>query len=507
MADIPVLIVGGGAAGSVLGLVLARNGVAARVVDRLAGPAPSSRAITVHARTLEMMEQVDRRLVDRFLSRGIACPGYVLHFADEAGQRREVRPGMDFQSLDCRYPFMLLHRQDESEAAVRDFMAADYDRHIEWNTRCTAVEQQADGVLATLEHGDGRTEKVACHYLVAADGANSKLRTMAGMGQVGDTVQGMVLQNMDAWLENFPDDDEWVHYCAGKDHFIMIARLPGGFYRLLLSDRGEAAAPGLAPKSAFQAVIDRHFDGARIDGVVWHSVWEHGLKLADHYRQGRLFLAGDSAHVHPTTGGQGMNCCMQDAFNLGWKLAMVEKGLLKPEILDSYEAERRPVAEQVLWAASSLQDVFMGHGRDIEARRTAAQDPEWLEAIIGRCSGISYTYRGDGDAASPGLVAGDRAPDADLGDGSRLFDRMRHTGFTLLAFDPSLEPDLAAFRRSFGQLLSAHCITSTPETERHYGKGRAAGLTLVRPDGYVACRAAPGRVDVMTSYLLGISRL
>jgi len=503
--EIPVLVVGGGAAGSVLALELARHGVEARVVDRLPGPAPTSRAITVHARTAELMERVDRRLVDRFLARGIPSPGYVLHFVDEAG-RRDVRQGMDFRGLDSRYPYCLIHRQDESEAAVRDYLAAEYGRTIEWNRRCTAIETRPDGVLAVLQHADdGREERVFCRYLVAADGANSRLRAMAGLAQAGDAVHGMVLQNMDAFLDGFPDDGEWVHYCAGQDHFIMIARLPGGFHRLLLSDRGEAAAPGLAPKSAFQAVMDRHFDGVRIGGVVWHSVWDHALKLADHYRAGPLFLAGDSAHVHPTTGGQGMNCCMQDAFNLGWKLAMVEKGLLKPSILDSYERERRPVAEQVLWAAASLQDVFMGHGRDIRARSTAAQDPQWLKAIVDRCSGISYTYRSDGDAAAPGLVAGDRAPDADLAGGARLFDLMRHPGFTLLAFDPSLEGDMAALERGFGRLLKARCVPPTPETERHYGKGREAGLVLIRPDGYIACRAAAGRIDVMSLYLAGIA--
>ena len=118
----------------------------------------------------------------------------------------------------------------------------------------------------------------------------------------------------------------------------MVVKLPGGYHRLLLSDRGESAQPGVTPEQAFQKILDQHFDGIRLGEVVWHSKWESWIRLAHTYRDRTVFLAGDAAHVHSTAGGQGMNCCLQDAWNLGWKLAMVLQGQADEALLDTYES-------------------------------------------------------------------------------------------------------------------------------------------------------------------------
>jgi 2-polyprenyl-6-methoxyphenol hydroxylase-like FAD-dependent oxidoreductase len=516
-SEIPVLIVGGGAAGTILGLEMARHGVAARVVDRLPGPAVTSRAITVHSRTAELLERVDHRLIERFLARGVRNKGYVLHFVDGAGVRSEIRPGMDFTRVDSRYNYMVIHRQSESEAFIRDYVKQKYGRETEWHTRCVEVAQDDDGAVATLVHSDrgDEREQVRCHYLVACDGANSRTREATGLGRQGQDYKSMVLQNMDVYLADFPDDDEYIHYCAGTDHFVMVARLPGGFYRLLASDRRDAPEQA-SPEEAFQRTLDKHFDGVRLNEIVWHSRWDHALRLADAYRSGNVFLAGDSAHVHPTTGGQGMNCCMQDAFNLGWKLALVEKGWARPELLDTYEKERRPIAEQVLWAATSLQDVFMGHGRDIAERSRQIFDPDWLEAVVGRCSGISYTYR-DYVEQAPGLealvgpMAGDRAPDCDIGDGATLFGLMRHPGFTLLALAGKDKIDLSSFLQRlgarYGDLVRSAILQATPGMEAAYGRETRGRLYLVRPDGYVGFRCLAREAERLESYLKGLLTL
>jgi NADPH-dependent dioxygenase len=279
----------------------------------------------------------------------------------------------------------------------------------------------------------------------------------------------------------------------------MIVKLPGGFYRMLLSDRGEAADPNVKPEAAFMRLVDKHFDGVTLGDVVWHSKWESWVRLAHTYRQGNVFLAGDSAHVHSTTGGQGMNCCMQDAYNLGWKLALVVNGQARPELLDSYEAERRPIAEQVIWAASSLHEIFMGHGKDIAERAEKIRDPAYLDAVVGRCSGISYTYRDylpipSGLTAVAGPAIGDRAPDADLDGGSRLYDLTRHTGFTLLGLaaardSSSLEQTLESLGRRYGAVLEAHRLPSSA-LDAAYGRSEEDRLFLLRPDGYLGFRCA-----------------
>jgi 2-polyprenyl-6-methoxyphenol hydroxylase-like FAD-dependent oxidoreductase len=510
----PVLIVGGGAAGTMLSLEFARHGIEARTVDRLARPGRTSNAIAVHARTLEMLERIDERLLAPYLEHGIHNKGYVLHYVDAAGGRSEVRPGLDFTTLDSRYPYILIHGQSDSENNIRDYLRENFGRDTEWNTRCTAVTQDADGVTATLVHGDkGDTEEIVrCQYLVACDGINSHVRHVLGLEQEGSDYQGTVLQNMDVFLNGFPDAEDYVHYCAGTDHFIMVVKLPGGFYRLLLSDRGEAADPVISPGDAFQRIIDRHFDGVSLGQLVWHSKWKSWVRLAKNYREGRVFLAGDSAHVHSTTGGQGMNCCMQDAFNLGWKLAFVVRGLAGTELLDTYVDERRPIAEQVIWAASSLHEIFMAHGKDIHERAQRMNDRQFLDQVVGRCSGISYTYCDcvrpiEGLSKQPGPAIGDRAPDVDLEDGRTLYDLTRRTGFTLLVLRSAVSRDgdddrsLARLQERFGQVVETRELRSSAAIERHYGSTPHDRVFLIRPDGYIGFHGALSELPLLQAHL------
>jgi len=497
---IPVLIVGGGAAGTLLHLELARRGVAARSIDRLPAPASTSRAVTLHARTAEIMERLDQRLIDRYMARALPSKGYVLHFVDDAGSRSEVRPGLDFTTLDCRYPRLYIHGQHETEGVLREFLRAEFDQGTEWGCELVDVAHIEGGARARIQRAGGGIETLDARYIVACDGGNSRVRRSLRLLQDESDYKGSVMQNLDAFLHDFPDTDEYVHYCTGRGHFVMIVKLPGGYHRLLLSDRGEAAAPDVTPEQGFMRVIDQHFDGVRLGEVVWHSKWESRVRLSHTYRDRNVFLAGDSAHVHSTSGGQGMNCCLQDAWNLGWKLALVLQGRAKESLLDTYEAERKPIASQVIWAASALHEIFMGHGKSIAERTARISDPQFLEEVVGRCSGISYTYRdqmeqGPGADLPGGPLPGDRAPDADLGDGRSLFALTRSTGHTLLgipgsAGDPAvLAVALDDLQRRFAPLLRSHRLPANADIARRYGSGSADRLYLIRPDGYVACRA------------------
>jgi 2-polyprenyl-6-methoxyphenol hydroxylase-like FAD-dependent oxidoreductase len=232
-SHVPVLVVGAGAAGTMLMLELARRGVEARTIDRLPKAGETSKAITIHARTLEILERIDKRLVNRYLERGIHNKGYVLHFVDAAGRRSEVRPGIDFTTVDSRYSYLLVHRQAETEQFLREYTAEQFGVAPEWNTNCIDLRQDETGVAATLER-DGVQEEVRCDYLVGCDGPNSRVRRAMGLEQQESDYKGTQLQNLDAFLNGFPDVDDYVHYCAGTDHFIMIVKLPGGFYRMLL---------------------------------------------------------------------------------------------------------------------------------------------------------------------------------------------------------------------------------------------------------------------------------
>jgi len=506
--EVPVLIVGGGAVGCVLSMELARRGIHYRCIDRMPGPGRESRAIALHARTIELMDLVDKELSRRLLDRDLWCRGYVMHFLRD-GERTEVRPGLDYTTVDSRYNCILSHNQSETEGFVREYTKSRYGQGIEYNTTFQGLTQDADGVTARVTHADRADDEelIRCRYLVAADGINSRVRRGLGLAVKGKDYTGSFFQNLDIHLNGFTDWRDHFHYCVGTDHFLMAAPLPGGHFRLLLSDRGEAADPTLTPQQAFMRVLERHYDGITMGDLVWHSKWETWVRLADTFREGNVFLAGDSAHVHSTTGGQGMNCCMQDAFNLGWKLALVLKGHARPSLLDTYEAERRPVAEQVIWAASSLHDIFMTHGKDIAQRKQTMFEPGYTEKVVNYCSGVAYTYRdvaekpdGLGDIDGPAI--GDRAPDVDFEHGGALFDRLRHPYFTLLVMPGAhaVPPALDSVTKRFGGVIETHILPQSAALSRRYGPADGR-LFLVRPDGYVAFKSRLGEIGLLETQL------
>ena len=474
----------------------------------MSGPGLESRAIALHARTVELIDLVDPALSRHLLERNLWCRGYVMHFLRD-GERTEVRPGLDYTTVDSRYNCILSHNQSETQRLVREYTASRFGGTIEYNVTFQELTQDADGVTSRVTHGDRGDEEelIRCRYLVAADGINSRVRRGLGLSVKETDYTGSFFQNLDVYLHGFADWTDHFHYCVGTDHFLMVAPLPGGYFRLLLSDRGEANDPGLSPQQAFMRVLARHYDGITMGDVVWHSSWETWVRLADTFRQGHVFLAGDSAHVHSTTGGQGMNCCMQDAFNLGWKLALVVTGHATPDLLDSYEAERRPIAEQVIWAASSLHDIFMTHGKDIAQRTKTMFEPGYQEKVVNYCSGIAYTYRGVAAGAAgltelAGPAVGDRAPDVDFDDGSTLFDRLRHPYFTLLAMpeDRELGPVIAPLARRFGAALAVETLPRSEALTRRYGPhdGR---LILIRPDGYLSFKATADEASLLEAHL------
>ena len=502
-SETPVLIVGAGAAGLTLTLELARRGVACRTIDKLGAPSNHTRAFTLHARTLEMLERIDRKLVDRYLARGIRTKGMTFNFT---GTRE--RPVVDFSHIDSRYAYLFVHNQHETEGFIREHFESEYGYGISWNTRLIDFEQRDGEVVARLAHTDRGNEEeiVSCRWLIACDGAHSSVREKLGLDYRQSEYKGLVLQNMDAQIEGWPGESDWVHYYMGKDHFLLITRLPGGHCRLMISDMGQSAEPNISPREVFQGFVNRHFDSVTVGEPHWATKWTVITRLTSTYRMGNIFLTGDSAHVHSTSGGQGMNCCMQDAHNLGWKLAYVEQGHADPSLLDSYEAERHPIGAQVIQGATALHEIILAHGTAVEERMRRVTNPEWLAIAAGRISGIAYTYRSATEV--PGLVGpatGDRAPDVDLANGRTLFDLFRHPDFTLLLMPGEDGAEAAVIAREcrdrFARTLRVEVLSAESSLSARYGHARGGSFYLIRPDGYVGFRGTFAERQALLQYL------
>ena len=526
--EIPVLIVGGGAAGVILTAELRRRGIGCRTIDKLPIAHSYSKALTVHARTLEIFERLDEDLLNKFLQRGHPVKGFTFTF-----KGIDKRPALDFQSLDTSYPYVLNHRQDETERFVREYIKDEFDYEVEWNTELVEIEHDDEGITAKLVHKDDndREEFVHARWLIACDGMNSRIRQTLGLDYEGDSYTGMVLQNMDVSLDGFPEErNDWLNFFMTRDHFILITPIPGGHYRLLLSDMGDAADPSFTPKQAFQMFVDEHLNDVTMGEPIWASKWEIWNRLASTYRKGNIFLVGDSAHVHSPSGGQGMNCCMQDANNLAWKLALVVEGRAKPELLDSYEVERKPIAEQVIEGASAIHQIIMGHGVDVENRFELADDQKWLDAAVGRLSGISYSYHDyvetpEQASEIEGPRIGDRAPDVKINDHLNLFSLFRHPDMTLLLLPHSYSGAetencrtlITTLGNTYGSLIRSYILTrdkligsediiadTSGAMAKNYGRSETGRLYLIRPDGYIGFRCLLSEIELFHEYLESI---
>ncbi|BCJ26845.1 FAD-dependent oxidoreductase [Actinocatenispora sera] len=337
MSDIPrstdVLIAGAGPVGLTLATVLAAAGVDTVVVDQAAEAADTSRAAVVHARTLEVLREID--LADELVAQGIVARRFTVR------ERDRVLLTVDFGELPTDFPFALLVPQDVTERVLTARLrAAGGDVHRPY--RLTGLDVDAASVRGTLASG----ETVRARYVVGCDGMHSFVRGRTGIEFTGDSYpESFVLADVRlSWSE--PNDQAILYLSA--DGVTVVAPLPGGRHRIVATVDEAPEKPSLADVRALLDARGPRRHPARVDEIAWSSRFRVHHRLAAHYRSGRLLLAGDAAHVHSPAGGQGMNTGIQDAVTLGHKLTAVLRDGAAETVLDEYEAERRPVAEEVV---------------------------------------------------------------------------------------------------------------------------------------------------------------
>ncbi len=227
--------------------------------------------------------------------------------------------------------------------------------------------------------------------MVGCDGVRSFVREAAGIEFVGEDVAVMAM--MDVELENVTFDDRWMNYYFNKDLFMNCTKLPGKYWRIYMSEPTGEYVNAEDKRQAFQEVADRIGIGFKVGEPQWATSWQIRNNIAEKYRNNRMLICGDASHVHSPSGGQGMNGCMQDAFNLGWKLAAVYKGQAPERILDTYEVERKPIGEQISEGAMATHEIVMGFGVEPEDRLHLTKVPGWEERTVNLVSGLSHTYR------------------------------------------------------------------------------------------------------------------
>ncbi len=519
----PILIVGGGPTGVVLAIELSRRQVPFKIIDSKDRPVPTSRAFTIHAKTLEIFEQLG--IVEKYLNTGIKNYGFAFTF-----EGLSEKPALDFRILRCRYPYILNYSQNETERLLREHLTATYGVDIEWGNRLTGLETDENGtVTATITNQQTQEEEVfKPSYIVGADGVHSYVRKSLNLPFEGEAYEGMIMQMMDTEVEGYEEDPQWTQYFMKENNFLLTTMLPNGKCRLLVSDQGESAdRKKNTRRDAFQQVMDEHGVSGTISEPEWTTQWVIWKRLADIYSKGKVFLCGDSAHVHSPSGGQGMNSCIQDAWNLGWKLAMAWRGEAKAELLDTYGDERKPVAQQVIDGTDHMHDIIMAHGKGMEERMALTQSDGWQIEVTERIAGISYTYFGinklpDGlETLEGGPRIGDRAPDVDYPDFRTLFGYLRSPEFSMILM-PASDAEAAKAvdllneaSGAFGTTVKSFIVSKQPldavtcentildpedQTTEKYGRGNEGRIYLIRPDGYVAFKCSFSQFDKLVEF-------
>jgi 2-polyprenyl-6-methoxyphenol hydroxylase-like FAD-dependent oxidoreductase len=332
--NVDVVVVGAGPSGLALAATLRQAGADALVLEKAAQGAGTSRAAVVHARTLEVLEQLG--VSSRMVAEGRVVPTFTMR----SGARVLMR--IDFAGLPTAYPYTLMLPQSRTEAILAERLAQ-LGGEVQRPYVVTGVTSGADGAAVTVAGPDGRPQTVRTRYVVGADGMHSAVRDAAGIGFTGGRYeQSFVLADV---RMDWPLSPEEVQLYLSPAGLVVVAALPGGHHRVVATMDD---APEQIDGADIQALLDeRTVAGARVEEVAWSSRFRVHHRVADAYRRGPVFLVGDAAHVHSPAGGQGMNTGIQDAVDLGGALQAALAGA-GHGALDGYEERRRPVAQRVV---------------------------------------------------------------------------------------------------------------------------------------------------------------
>jgi 2-polyprenyl-6-methoxyphenol hydroxylase-like FAD-dependent oxidoreductase len=463
LPDTDVIIVGGGPTGLMLAGELAAADVACAVLERRDKESNLTRAFAVHARTLELLDA--RGVAEELVATGIRVS-------------RLGSLGLDFSRLPSRFPYLLITPQYETER-VLGRRAREFGAKIVPGAEVVGLDQDIEGVDVRVRDADGRVRTLRARYVVGADGAHSTVRRELGLPFPGQAVVRSVMLCDVRLLEPPPDI---VTARSTGDGFVFMFPFGDGWHRIIAwNPRNEL--PDTAPVD-FEEVraITRQVLGTdpHPHDPRWLSRFHSDERQVPRYRDRRVFLAGDAAHVHSPAGGMGMNTGLQDAANLGWKLAAAVKGWAPEGLLDTYHDERQPVGRRVLWTSGViLRGALIRRRVPRAARDVAVRVLTRVRPVARRMAGAISMI----DLAYPAPLGahpltGRRAPDIPLaGHGPRTLYHALRPGRFLLVMPPGTDGD-ASPAAAWGDCVDL--VTAGGPTRT---------TVLVRPDGYIAWAA------------------
>jgi 2-polyprenyl-6-methoxyphenol hydroxylase-like FAD-dependent oxidoreductase len=545
-----VLIIGAGPVGLTLANELARREIATIVVDKAPGIREVSKALILHVRTQEHLSRVGAASKAR--AEGQPLTEVVVHaYGKHLGS-------WDLDDIDSPYPHPIILGQNRTQHILEDLLR-ERGVAVAWNTEALEVDIREDGVSSRLVGPDKSERRVDARYVIGCEGSNSLVRKTLGFTFEGERYSGEQFIQADCKLRwALPAGRSYLFLTA--DGYMMAIEMPDGLVRIFISLPDDSASGAAAAANQLGAVeatseqptleeVAHHL--TRLSGFtcdlsdpVWLARYRTSHRYADRFREGSGFVAGDAGHVHVPIGGQGMNTGIHDACNLGWKLAGVVKGELKPEVLDSYQAERHPVAEGLIRGTDMA---YRGVLHPSELRQRAArmigpfllrsgrvQDfmRETLEELSISYPDSSLNFGSASGGKCPG--AGTRMLDApvvwadDMSD-TTLWDAADPLGWTLFMFGGA-NPDAAAklrldqiaeeFRARFGERVRPLTVLRSRSgaepapgdnvlldalglAHDRYGATQPT-LVLVRPDTYVAASIPADRWEGLKAHLAGI---
>jgi 2-polyprenyl-6-methoxyphenol hydroxylase-like FAD-dependent oxidoreductase len=486
MDKIPVLIVGAGPTGLTLACELARRNINFRIIDRSSAYQTGSRAKGVQPRSQEILNDLD--VMSKMDDSGLRD---LIFRRFEGSKLLGDVPRPVFPRNDTRYIQGLVIPQWKVEELLREKLA-EYHVSVDLGTELISLSQTDEAVTAVLKDPPGRNNEYSCDYLIGCDGGKGGMRKMLGIKFEGETHEEEKMLVGDVKVEGLIPDawHVWTHPQYGFSLALCPFACTDNWQIQALAGadvQGNIPEPTL---ETFNRIVQERAQMPEVilSDITWHSIYRVNVRMADRYRVGRVFIAGDAAHAHSIAGGLGMNTGIQDAYNLGWKLAAVVGGRAGATLLDTYEEERLPIAAWTLNITSERQKAIMAAG----FASTATKDTTQLNLNY-RYSSLAVDLTG-----KEGLLhAGDRAPDAELADGSWLSDLYRGTHFTVLGFGGT-DLVIDAIRQALPGTAKAYGLTDESAAAAY---GNREGLFVIRPDGYIGLIAEKDDEKGVVDYL------